>query len=118
MPIDPLRPVIWRRKQDFKETKESYEFIDRMEKHTAEAAGVTITIGGEGGDKEWVELNTYEGKKMGPEIAKAVLETLRKLQGNGQVKMSSVALHFATGQGLLDWIAEEKMSLGPGEVSQ
>ena len=38
--------------------------------------------------------------------------------GNGQVEVSATALHFPTGQRLLDWLNEVKIDVKPGEVKQ
>jgi len=69
---------------------------------------------GEGGDKEWVELQTYEEKKLSPEQVEECLAGLRKLQTSGQIQLSATALHFSLGQGLLDWVEEIKTEIKPG----
>jgi len=60
----------------------------------------------------------YEDKRVASDLIEACLEALRKLQDNGQVRLTAEALHFATGQGLLDWVEEVKTALKPGEVKQ
>ncbi len=46
------------------------------------------------------------------------LEPMRKMQAEGQVKFEAKALHFATGQDLLDWVRDTKTTLQPNEVKQ
>jgi hypothetical protein len=48
------------------------------------------------------------------------VEMLRGLPitSNGQVAISSKAIHFLTGQHLLDWLNEAKTDVRPGEVKQ
>lgn len=116
--IDPKRPAVWTRPFDLQSTKESYECIERAKKYRAVFSGMKVTIMGEGGDKEWIELQTYQGKQVSPELVEECLTALRKLQGNGQVQLGAAALHFSLGQDLLDWVEEEKTSLKPGEVKQ
>jgi hypothetical protein len=116
--VDPKRPATWRRRHAFNSTKESYEFLERLKRHSAKPSGLTITISGEGGDKEWVELTMYEGKRLEPAVIEECLDTLRKLQASGQVQLTADALHFETGQALLDWVGEVKTTLQPAEVKQ
>jgi hypothetical protein len=116
--VDPKRPVVWARTFNFSSTKESYEHIERAKKHKATFSGVSIMIMGEGGDNEWIELQTYQEKKVTPELLEETLTALRKLQGSGQVQLGSTGLHFELGQNLLDWIVEVKTELKAGEVKQ
>ncbi len=65
--VDPKRPAVWRPRQGFgfNSTRDSYDFLSRLTKHDALVSGVSIIISGEGGDKGWVELQMYEGKRAG-----------------------------------------------------
>ena len=80
--------------------------------------GLTVTVGGEAGVKEWIELTMFEDKHVDPELAEECLEALRKIQSEGQVKMEAKALYFVTGQDLLDWVEDVKTALQPNEVKQ
>ena len=57
-------------------------------------------------------------KRAKRELVEECLGMLRKLQGNGQVKLGAASLHFDLGQDLLDWVEEVKTALEPGEVKQ
>ena len=116
--VDPAVPALWKRRQQTESTKESYEFLERAKKYHARAAGLTITIGGEGGVKEWIELTTYEDKQVAPHLIEECLQSLRKIQTEGQVKMEAKSLSFDSGQDLLDWVEEIRSELRPGEISQ
>ncbi len=116
--IDPGTPVCWLRRHENETTKESYDFLECLKKHRASVVGLTITIGGDAGTREWVELTTYEEKIVTQDLIEGCLEALRRIQGDGQVKVSARALLFQTGQGLLDWVEEVKTSLQPGEMRQ
>lgn len=116
--VDPKRPAVWLRSFDLQSTKETYECIERAKKHRATFAGFRVTIMGEGGDKEWIELQTYQEKEVSPELVEECLAALRKLQGSGQVQLGAAALHFGLGQDLLDWVEEVRTTLKPGEVKQ
>lgn len=116
--IDSHKPAIWRQRHDLKETKDSYEFLKRLRDHEAQLSGVTITISGEGSDREWLELTMFEGKRVGPDLLETCLETLRKLQTTGQVQLQAEALHFAKGQDLTAWVEGTRTTLQPGSVKQ
>lgn len=117
-PIDPRRPAIWQRPFELQSTKDSYEAIERASKRRAVFAGIKITIMGESGDKEWIELQTFQEKLVSPGLVEECLGALRKLQTSGQVQLGWEALHFELGQDLLDWVEEVKTALLPGEVRQ
>lgn len=116
--IDPKKPAIWKRDFAFNITKESYEFLARAKAHQAVLSGLSLTISGDGGNKEWIELSMFEEKQLTSIQVEETLESLRRLQGNGQVQISVSTLHFEKGQDLLDWVEETKTVLSPGEVKQ
>jgi hypothetical protein len=116
--VDPGLPALWRRGQHTTSTKETYELLERLGKYGAGAVGVTVTIGGEAGVKEWIELTMFEDKEVEPELAEEILGALRKLQAEGQVKIEAKALRFKAGQDLLDWVEDVRTSLRPDEVRQ
>jgi len=116
--VDPKLPAVWTRPFDSLSTKETYEIIERAKKYNACFSGVKVIIMGEGGNNEWLELNTYQEMLGSPEQVEECLTVLRKWQGNGQVQLGAAALHFALGQDLLDWVEEVKTTLKPGEVKQ
>jgi hypothetical protein len=116
--VDPTLPAIWRRKQETESTKASYEFLELLKKHRSKAVGLSVTIGGEGGVREWIELRTFEDKQIEPELIEACLESLRKIQTEGQVKIETSALSFETGQDLLNWVEEVRTELRPGDIKQ
>jgi hypothetical protein len=116
--VDPALPIVWKRKQQTESTKDSYEFLERLKNRQARAIGLTITIGGEGGVREWIELTTYEDKQVAPELIEECLDSLRKIQTEGQVKIDAKALYFENGRDLLDWVEEVRTELKPGEIKQ
>lgn len=116
--VDPKKPATWRRSFSANITKDSYEFLERAKKHHAQLSGVRITISGEGGNKEWIELTMYEEKRVTPEMLEETLLTLRKLQGNGQVQLGVETVYFELGQDLLEWVEEARITLQVGEVRQ
>jgi len=116
--IEALRPALWKRRFDCQNTKDTYENLELAKKFKANFIGINIIIMGESGNNEWLELTTYQEKQLSPDLVEECLSVLRKLQGNGQVKLSWEALQFQYGQDLLEWVETIKTELKPGEVSQ
>ena len=113
-PIDPEKPAVWYHRHDFYFTPESYEFIDRIKRHEANVSAVKISITGD----RWAELTLHELIELtGIQLSEAV-EAIRKLPESGQVGLEARAIHFPTGQRLMDWLNETKADVKPGEVKQ
>ncbi|MRS03515.1 glycosyl transferase, partial [bacterium] len=109
--IDVRRPAVWMHQIELKSTRETYECIERARKHNATYVGLKLTIMGESGNNEWIELNTYAGKQISPDLVEECLGVLRKLQGSGQAQMIVESLSFSLGQELLNWVAEVMTSI-------
>lgn len=116
--VDPTLPALLLRRQQTESTKTSYEFIEHLKKYRTKAVGLTITIGGESGVRDWIELTMHEDKQVAPDLIEECLKSLRKIQAGGQVKLQAKALLFDVGQDLLDWVQEMRTDLGAGEVKQ
>lgn len=115
-PIDPSKPAVWRKAFEYHLTLESYDFMDRLKRHEGRISGVSISVTGD----RWAELTLDERVELdGAQVTDAV-ETLRRLPvtGSGQVQIRAAAIHFKTGQHLLDWLNEAKVEVKPGEVKQ
>ena len=116
--VDPTLPVTWNRKVATNSTKETYELLVRLDRYRAKVVGLTVTIGAESGVKEWIELTMFPEKQVSPGLVRECLDTLRKIQTDGQVKMDAKALHFEAGQDLLNWIEDAKTTLQSSEIKQ
>ncbi|MCC5786917.1 MAG: DUF499 domain-containing protein [Phycisphaerales bacterium] len=114
-PIDPAKPATWKRRHELQITKESYEFVQRLTKHEASSSGIRVSCGE--GDR-WADLSLAESVELSAVELHKVVETVREVAGVGQVAITAQAVHFPTGQRLLDWVNEVKAELKPGEVDQ
>lgn len=113
-PIDPQKPATWRHKHEYYFTPESYEFIDRLKRHEVSASGVKVTINGD----RWAELTLHDLIELSSAQLSEAVEAVRKIPDSGQVGLEAGALHFPTGQRLLDWLNETKTDVKLGEVKQ
>jgi hypothetical protein len=115
-PIDPQKPAVLNRQLAFHLTMETYQFIEQLKRHDAKISGVRISVTGD----RWAQLDFHELVQLDSTEIGSAVEMLRGLPitTNGQVTVSSQAIHFLTGQHLLDWLNEVKTDVRPGEVRQ
>ncbi len=116
--VDPKLPATLARRIETASTKETYELLTQVEKAQGKFLGLTLTIGGDARVRDWLELSAADEKAIPPEQIEQALDALRKIQSEGQVRLEAVALDFPTGQDLLDWVADARTELQPGEVKQ
>jgi len=112
--VDPFSPVIWRREQAPGTTQETYELINLLKKHRATLPAAKIAVIGQC----WAELNLDEKLLLDAAKLEEIIEQLRSLVVEGEVSLEAMSIHFATGQDLLNWVAEVKTEIKPGEVKQ
>ena len=116
--VDPQRPAKLQRRQKTDSTQETYAWLETLQKHNGELSGLTLTIGSDASAHQWLELNASDDKRITPQQVQEALDVLRRIQADGQVVLKIQALHFPSGQDLLEWVAARKTTLQPGEVSQ
>ena len=116
--VDPHLPAQFKRSHKTASTQETYTWLEALAKFSGQVAGLTLTIGGDASAREWLELTAADAKQISPEQIKEALEALRRIQAAGQVVLQATAIHFPNGQDLLDWVAENRLELRPGEVKQ
>lgn len=112
--LDLTKPVIWNREHRPKTTKESYELLGMLKKHQAAVPGPQIKIVG----KNWIEANFDNKLILDGEKIEALVNHLRGLLTEGQAAVESEAIHFLTGQNLLDWVREARTEIRTEEVKQ
>jgi hypothetical protein len=112
--LDPVKPVIWQRDHRPKTTKESYEFLEMLKKHRGTIPCYRIAIVG----KNWLELTFDEKLIFDAEKLEELIHNLRGLLSEGQVAIETAAIHFLTGQALLDWVRDARTEIKPEEVKQ
>ena len=103
---------------EFKTTRDSYDFLARLKARQAQVRGLTLSIIGEGGDRDWVEMFFYEQKRLTAEQIETCLEAMHLVQTAGQVYLKALEIHFPTGQAMLDWVEEAKGTLKAGQFRQ
>jgi len=112
--IDPVRPAIWRREHITRTTRDTYGLLGRLKKYQATLPVAKIMVV----EKNWAELNLDEKLILNAEQLEETIGQLRGLVGGGEVSLEAMSIHFPTGRHLLDWVAEVKTEIKPGEVEQ
>jgi hypothetical protein len=112
--IDPSLPVTWRRIQEARETKATYDLLGLIKKHQGKALGIRATVAG----KHWLEATSDEKFPLDGAQIETLLKSLREIMSEGQAELQTTALFFERGQHLLDWLAETKIDIKPNEIAQ
>jgi len=112
--VDPLRPAIWRREHIAGDTQKTYQLLNLLKKHQAALSVTRIAVLGD----KWVDLSLDDKLLLTADKIEAILGQLRGLVDQGNVNLEAASVHFSKGQDLLDWVAEVKTEIQPGEVEQ
>jgi hypothetical protein len=80
--IDPAKPATWKRSHSFDTTKETYEFLARLEKIGAKILGPRVMVG----SSPWAEFNTDASMPLDRATLEKILHPLREIIGAGEVQ--------------------------------
>ena len=114
--IDPARSAILKRKLQARDTASTFEQLARLTKHAEAVADVLISVTNTTG--QFVECISGPKLRLTPAQVEATIAHLRGLLADGQIALTVEWVYFLTGQHLLDWVAEARTTLKPGEVEQ
>ena len=127
-PIDRAAPAEWAPAEGlaFATTREAFEFLARLRKHAARAAGLRVTIqtaappaggGYGGGGQTWSELNCSDDVELAGEELEHVIEALRPLVAAGEVAVDVKRVRFESGQRFLDYVHDAKLTYDREQVT-
>lgn len=114
--VRPHDPATWRRRHKEQSTDGTYTLLGYIRKHNGQVFGATITV--TENQQAFVEFTCDNTLSFNADQLEGILHQLRGLLPNGTVSFDVQRLAFDTGQQLLDWIAEARTELRPGEVQQ
>lgn len=112
--IDPAAPVQWKRSHQCGTTRETYDFLDRMDRWQAAAQGPRITADADA----WAELAFDRSLTVDGDTLRDAVEYVHSLIDDSAVTLHVDALHFHEGQDLHEWVADVKTELTPDEIDQ
>lgn len=115
--LDPSKKAVWKRRHTNLTTRDAYAFIERLKKFEGKAYGVTIDIRSNNNDQD-ISYTTADSFALSGEHFDNVVKQLQEIMSGSQIFLNIERLEFDRAQHLLDWIADARSSLSPGEVSQ
>ena len=115
--LDPSKKAVWKRRHNNLTTRDAYAFMERLKKFKGKAYGVTIDIRSNSNDQD-ISYTAAESFALSGEDFYNVVKQLQAVMTGSQIFLNIEWLEFDKAQLLLDWIADAKSSLSPGEVSQ
>ena len=116
--VEPDKPAVWNRQINHKVNDEAWKVIERLEKFNGKAMGVVVRLQSDG--REITYMTAESISWGGEELRTAVtqLEQVIDFAIGGKFLLNIASRSFERGQDILDWVADEKTSLKPGEVRQ
>jgi len=115
--IDPGKKAIWKRKHNNLTTGSAYGFMKRLKKYQGTAYGITMDIRSNNEDQD-ISYSAADKFGIHGEDFENIVKQLQSVMNGSQIFLSIKRVDFEKGQLLLDWIADAKSRLMPGEVSQ
>ncbi|MBU1163726.1 MAG: chitobiase/beta-hexosaminidase C-terminal domain-containing protein, partial [Proteobacteria bacterium] len=115
--LDPSKKAVWKRRHTNLTTRDAYAFMERLKKFEGKAYGVTIDIQSNKKDQD-ISYTAAGSFALSGEQFENIVKQLQTVMSGSQIFLNIEWLEFDKAQLLLDWIADAKSSLFPGEVSQ
>jgi len=91
--------------------------MERLKKFEGKAYGVTIDIQSNSNDQD-ISYTTADSFALSGVNFENIVKRLQAVMSGSQIFLNIERLEFDRAQHLLDWIADSRSSLSPGEVSQ
>jgi hypothetical protein len=113
--VDATKPATWKRKFRLDSTAAAFEWLQFAEKHKAGLGGITLQVVH---GQAFVEFRADTNTLSSGTEATAEATHLKEIIPPGNLDLEVEILQFATGQQLLDMVADLKTELQAGEVFQ
>jgi len=116
--IDTLRPARWTQPSKLDDSTATWDFIRSLE---STAACVAFDLGITAASDDGTQVLDFSGaRESGYRVAdiKSYADSLSEIAGGGTLRMTVGALHFETGQALLDWLRVSHQSFNALRVVQ
>ncbi|MDM8543279.1 DUF499 domain-containing protein [Desulfococcaceae bacterium HSG9] len=115
--VDPGLKTVWKHKHNHLTAREAYAFMERLKKFQGTAYGVTIDIQSNDDDQD-ISYSAAESFGIHGENIETIVKQLQTVMRGSQIILNIQRIEFEKGQQLSDWVADAKIRLLPGEVSQ
>jgi hypothetical protein len=115
--VDPAKPAKWKRVHRNLTTRAAFDFMGRLKKFSGSAYGVTIDVQAND-QKQDISYSAAENFPIQGEQFEKLVKQLQGVMSGSQIFLSAEHIEFEKGQYLLDWVADARTQLLPGEVVQ
>ncbi|RZB36988.1 MAG: hypothetical protein SRB2_01492 [Desulfobacteraceae bacterium Eth-SRB2] len=115
--LEPSKSAVWKRRHTNLTTKDAYAFMERLKKFEGKAYGVTIDIQSNNDDQD-ISYTATDNFALYGDKFEEIVKQLQSVMSGSQIFLNIERIEFEKGQFLLDWIADARSSLSPGEASQ
>lgn len=115
--LDPGKPTTWKRSHNNLTTRAAFDFLRRLKAYNGMAYGITIDVQAND-EKQDVSYSAADNYPLKGEQFEKIVGQLQGIMSGSQIFLSVERIEFEKGQFLLDWIADAKTQLNPGEVVQ
>lgn len=113
--IDKSKPARWKHSFSLSNTKDSYEFINRLKKFKAEAIGFRVTVQK---DNKYLECQSDATMNINGDSLEKIVTDFRSYIDGSEVLLDIDEVMFEQGQDLEDWAKDEILNLEIKEVVQ
>ncbi|MBT3387038.1 MAG: DUF499 domain-containing protein [Desulfobacula sp.] len=115
--INPAKKTIWKRRHDKLTARAAHEFMERLKRFQGTAFEVLIDISSNKDDQD-INYTNASSSGVDGETFLQIVKQLQSVMKGSQIFLTVERIEFKKGQYLLDWVADVKTTLIPGEVSQ
>ncbi len=116
--IDPQRPATLKLAQKFDDSTAVWNLIEQLGKTPGVRVNdLTLTAESASGQQHVEFIGAVDAGYDAAQL-KALAEQLAELVGDGSLRLSVPTFHFATGQGLLDWLKARKLPFQQNQITQ
>ena len=115
--VDPGLKTVWKHKHNQLTAREAYAFMERLKKFQGTAYGVIIDIQSNDDDQD-ISYSAAERFGIHGDDFEKIVKQLQTVMRGSQIILNIQQIEFEKGQQLSDWVADAKIRLLPGEVSQ
>ena len=118
--LDPAKKVKWNRGTGTVTAKLAFDLLNRLERFKGSAFGVQLDVYANNEKQDVTFTVVGDVPKSGKELSD-IVASLQQLVGGidgAQISLAIESIHFEKGQDLIDWVADAKIKLQPGEAVQ
>ena len=113
--IDKTKPTRWKHSFSLNNTKDSYEFINRLKKFKAEAIGFRVTVQKE---SKYLECQSDATMNINGDSLEKIVTDFSSYIDDSEILLDIDEVMFEQGQDLEDWAKDETLNLEIKEVIQ